>query len=74
MVTIKSSARAMNSTPDSPRTITLTKTQAALLTEVVDDMIDMDSENVAGVHGHTAKEIDGFKKEIEALRAIRALL
>lgn len=74
MATIRSSARAMNSTPSSPRTITLTETQAALLTEVVDDMIDMDSENVAASDIHTAKEIDGFKREIEALRAIRALL
>jgi hypothetical protein len=74
MVTIRSSARAMDSTPDSPRTITLTKTQAALLAEVVDDMIDVDSENVAASDIHTAKEIDGFKREVEALRAIRALI
>ena len=59
---------------DGTRTITLTKAQAALLVEVVDEMIDVDTENVAASELHTAKEIDSFKREIEALRAIRALL
>ena len=57
---------------DGTRTITLTAAQAALLAEVVDEMIDVDFENVAARELHTAKEIDLFKREIEALRAIRA--